>query len=136
MFTCLVAVAALSLANLSVISSTAGQVEADARGLTALVNGPTAGDPAFMGKLDQFSAESLALSAALREAGLTEDLPCIFKGIGEDAKVRGAEIQATNGEARTMALAGLAALLRDAAEIAPTAAREVSDRVREAEAAH
>ena len=136
MFTCLVAVAALSLANLSVISSTAVQVEADARALTALVNGPTAGGPAFMGKLDRFSTDSLALSAALREAGLTEDLPCIFKGIGEDAKVRGAEIQATNGEARTMALAGLAALLRDAAEIAPTAAREVADRVRAAEAAH
>ena len=117
------------------ISSTAGQVEADARGLTALVNSPTAGDPAFMGKLDQFSADSLALSAALREAGLTEDLPCIFKGIGEDAKVRGAEIQATTGEARTMALAGLAALLRDATEIAPTAAQEVSDRVRAAQPA-
>lgn len=126
--------AAFALAAVSVgdIPALATRVETEARSVTALAVSLAASpnDPAFPPALDAFATDAMQLSDSLRAAGVTEDLPCIFKGISEDARVRGAEILATSGEARITAVTGLTVLLRDAAQIAPMAGKEAADRAR------
>jgi hypothetical protein len=86
-------------------------------------------DPAFFAALDAFVLDAEALSQALREAGVTADLPCIFHGISEDARTRAAEIAAApTEEAEDRALAGLRVLLADAELLAPMAQEELSAR--------
>lgn len=76
-------------------------------------------DP-FGFELEQFSVEALILSRRIDAAGGPVDLRCIFRGMSQDA---GNRIEALN-TAETAAeqahiYAGLADLMRDAAEIAP-----------------
>lgn len=128
MLTCVAMILGVSLAE---IPSLAMNVEAEARALSA----QTEVTPAFLTNLQQFSGDSERLSVALRQAGVEQDLPCIFHGIGADTLERVNELQAADTSTeRTMAFANLHALLDDAILIAPMAAAAAADRVAAAEA--
>lgn len=118
----LVCLAALTLATapMTAISPLAATVEQEARTLRADVE--NAHQSAYQADLKDFSEDAMALSRALREAGLTDDLPCIFKGISEDALVKAEAIAAAQGDLRPQAVSQLAALLDDAILLAPMAA--------------
>lgn len=123
MLTCLaMALAAVSLGD---IPALAAEVETDARALTA----QTEISAPFLAQLTEFSEESMQLSDSLRAAGVTQDLPCIFRGISEDAHTRATEMQnaALTEAERADALAGLRALLDDAILLAPMAAGAAAD---------
>ena len=82
-------------------------------------------DP-FSFELEQFSVEALMLSRNIDAAGGPIDLRCIFRGMSADA---GARLDALNA-AETAAeqahiYAGLADLMRDAAQIAPAVDTDV-----------
>jgi hypothetical protein len=118
MFTCL-ALLAFGTASLADIPSLASEVEAEARSLAARQEF----SPAFLADLTEFSGDAMRLSDALRAGDAPADLPCIFRGISEDAMVHAAELQqaATPAE-EAAAFAALAALLDDAILLAPMAA--------------
>ncbi len=118
MLTCL-ALAAFGTISLADISSLANEVEAEARSLA----GRHEFTPSFLADLTEFSADSMRLSEALRAGDAPADLPCIFRGISEDAMVHAAELQqaATPAE-EAEAFAALDALLGDAILLAPMAA--------------
>jgi len=121
MLTCAALMLTVSLADLP---SLAAEVETGARTLSA----QTEITPSFLADLREFSGDAERLSAALREAGVEQDLPCIFHGIGEDALDRAVELQAADTEAeRDTALANLRVLLDDAILIAPMAAAAAAD---------
>ncbi len=122
MLTCLAMTLAVSLAELP---SLAAEVEAQARTLTAQTE-ITSG--LFTG-IEEFSVDAENLSASLREAGVEQDLPCIFHGIAEDARVRATELrEADTAAERETAFTNLRVLLDDAILIAPMAASAVADR--------
>jgi hypothetical protein len=121
MLTCLALMLGVSLADLP---SLATEVEAEARALTA----QTEVTPALLTDIEEFSADSERLSASLREAGVEQDLPCIFHGIAEDARARAAELQSADTPAeRAEAFTNLRVLLSDAILIAPMAASAAAD---------
>lgn len=121
MITCVAMILGVSLTELP---SLAAQVEAEARTLTA----QTEITPDFITGLEQFSGDADRLSVALRQAGVAQDLPCIFHGISEDAQARVAEFQAADtAEERETAFTGLRVLLDDAILIAPMAASAAAD---------
>ena len=118
MLTCL-ALAAFSTISLADIASLAGEVEVEARSLA----GRHEFSPSFLADLTEFSGDSMRLSDALRAGGAPADLPCIFRGISEDALVHAAELQrATTPAEEAEAFAALGALLDDAILLAPMAA--------------
>src|SRR5262249_22064261 len=86
MITCLAMVLGVSLADIPALAS---NVEGEARALTA----QSTITPAFMTGLDKFSADAETLSVSLRQAGVAQDLPCIFHGIAEDAHDRVSDFQ-------------------------------------------
>ncbi|MGE0597088.1 MAG: hypothetical protein AB7P07_12045 [Hyphomonadaceae bacterium] len=119
---------AFTALTLTDIPGLAQEVEADARALTA----QTEMTPAFLAGLEDFSADAMQLSDALRSAGVTQDLPCIFRGISEDAHARAAEFQAASDSgARDHAFAELRALLDDAILLAPMAAEAANAEIAE-----
>ncbi|HYD86502.1 MAG TPA: hypothetical protein VEA80_03440 [Vitreimonas sp.] len=121
MLTCL---AFMLSVNLTEIPALATEVETEARALTA----QTEVTPALIANIEDFSADAERLSAGLREAGVEQDLPCIFHGISEDARERAAELQAANTAAeRETAFTNLRILLDDAILIAPMAASAAAD---------
>jgi len=121
MLTCL---AFMLSANLTELPTLAAEVEAEARALSA----QTELSPALIAGIEDFSADAERLSAALREAGVEQDLPCIFHGIAEDARARVAELQAADtAPERTEAFTNLRVLLDDAVLIAPMAASAAAD---------
>jgi hypothetical protein len=78
--------------------------------------------------VEDFSQDSERFSVALREAGVEQDLPCIFHGIAEDARERVAELEAADTQAeRDTAFMNLRVLLDDAILIAPMAAAAAAD---------
>jgi len=110
--------------NLAELPSLAAEVETEARALSA----HTDITPALLSGLADFSADAERLSAGLRQAGVEQDLPCIFSGIAEDARERAAELRAADtGAEREAAFANLRVLLDDAALIAPMAAGAAAD---------
>jgi hypothetical protein len=111
---------ALIAAPMTEIAPLAAAVEADARALRADV--AHADQPAYQAELRAFSQDAMALSQALRTAGLTDDLPCIFKGISEDTLVKADAVRTSAPGLRPMAQSALAALLDDAILLAPMAA--------------
>lgn len=122
MLTCLAMMLSVSLADLPTLAT---EVETEARAITA----QTEITPALLSDIEEFSQDSERLSASLREAGVEQDLPCIFHGISEDARVRAAELQAADTPAeRTEAFTNLRVLLDDAILIAPMAASAAADR--------
>lgn len=121
MITCLAMVLGVGLADLPAL---AANVETEARALTA----QTEINAAFLTDLDKFSADADTLSRSLREAGVAQDLPCIFHGISEDARTRGEALaHATSAADRQQGLTDLHALLDDAILIAPMAASAAAD---------
>lgn len=122
MLTCLAFVLNVSLAELP---SLASEVETEARAITA----QTELTPGLLTNIEEFSVDAERLSASLREAGVEQDLPCIFHGIAEDARVRANELQAADTPAeRAEAFTNLRVLLDDAILIAPMAASAAADR--------
>jgi hypothetical protein len=124
MFACLIAAAALTTAPMEAIPALSAEVHDGASALVVMVQS-IGESTAFQVALADFSNDSMALSEALRTAGVTADLPCIFKGIAEDARARALELQTAQGPARAFALSGLRALLDDAILLAPQAGAEV-----------
>jgi len=124
--------ALLATASLAEIPTLAAEVEAEARVLTA----QSEITPTFLAGLQDFSSDSMRLSDALREAGVEQDLPCIFRGIAEDAQARVAEFQTADTPAeRDTAFTELRVLLDDAILIAPMAAGAAADVAAEQEIA-
>ena len=121
MLTCAALMLTVSLAELP---SLATEVETGARALTA----QTEVTPGLLSDIREFSGDAERLSAALREAGVEQDLPSIFHGIGEDALARVGEFEAADTQAeRDIAFANLRVLLDDAIMIAPFAAAAAAD---------
>lgn len=121
MFTCLAAFATLASVGLADIPALSAEVSEEARTLSLMETT----DAPFFAALDDFAADAMALSDALRVAEAPADLPCIFRGISEDARARGADLAAAETEsARRTAMVGLRVLLADAIELAPMAAAE------------
>ncbi len=124
MLTCLAM--ALGIVSLGDIPSLATEVETEARALSV----QTEMSPDFLAQLTDFSGDAMQLSDSLRAAGVTQDLPCIFRGISEDARERAGDFQsAATQAARAEAFAGLHALLDDAILLAPMAAGAAADAV-------
>lgn len=122
MLTCLAMMLSVSLTELP---SLATEVETEARALTA----QSEVTPGLLAGIEDFSGDAERLSVALREAGVEQDLPCIFHGIAEDARERIAELQAADTSAeREAAFTNLRVLLDDAILIAPMAAAAAADR--------
>jgi hypothetical protein len=122
MLTCLALVLGVSFAELP---SLAIEVEGEARTLTA----QTEITPEFLAGIEDFSVDAERLSVSLREIGVEQDLPCIFHGIAEDARVRATELQAADTPAeRETAFTNLRVLLDDAILIAPMAAAAAAER--------
>jgi hypothetical protein len=121
MLTCLALVLTVSAAELP---SLAAEVEAEARSLTT----QTEITPTLLAGIEDFSQDSERLSASLRELGVEQDLPCIFHGISEDARIRATELQAAGTLVeRETAFTNLRVLLDDAILITPMAAAAVAD---------
>jgi len=120
MLTCLAFAAALAASPTS-LPDLAHEVLTDAQSLS----GRTVVNAEFTTALDDFATDAMALSDALRAAGVTQDMPCIFRGISEDARARLADFSAAQTDAhRTEALAALHVLLDDAILLAPMAEAE------------
>lgn len=121
MFTCIALVLGVSLAELPAL---AAEVESGARTIVA----QTEVTPTLLADIAEFSGDAERLSVALRAAGVEQDLPCIFHGIAEDARVRAAALEAADTAAeRTEAFTELRVLLDDAILIAPMAASAAAD---------
>jgi hypothetical protein len=122
MLTCVALMLTVSLTELPTLAT---EVEADARTLTA----QTELTPDLISGIADFSGDAERFSVALREAGVEQDLPCIFHGIAQDARERIVELQAADtAEEREEAFTNLRVLLDDAILIAPMAAAAVADR--------
>jgi hypothetical protein len=121
MLTCAALMLTVSLAELPTLAT---DVETEARALTA----QTEISSTFLADIQEFSGDAERLSVALREAGVEQDLPCIFHGIAEDARERVTELQAADTQAeRDTAFTNLRILLDDAILIAPMAAAAAAD---------
>jgi hypothetical protein len=121
MLSCAVLMLIVGLADLP---GMAAEVETEARELTA----QTEVTPAFLADLREFSGDAERLSAALREAGVEQDLPDIFHGIAADARERAAELERADTQTeQDVALTHLRVLLDDAILIAPMAAAAAAD---------
>lgn len=121
MLTCAALMLTISLAELPAMAT---EVETEARELTA----QTEVTPAFMADIMEFSGDAERFSVALHQAGVEQDLPCIFHGIAEDARERVAQFEAADSQAeRDEAFTNLRVLLDDAILIAPMAASAAAD---------
>jgi len=121
MLTCLAFMLSVSLTELPTLAT---EVETEARALTV----QTEVTPALLAEIEDFSGDAERLSVALRQAGVEQDLPCIFHGIAEDARERSAALQAADtSEEREAAFVSLRVLLDDAILIAPMAAGAAAD---------
>jgi hypothetical protein len=122
MLTC--AVLALGLVTLADIPTLATEVETEARALAV----QTEITPTYLTQLEDFSGDAMRLSDSLRQAGVTQDMPCIFRGISEDARERITALQeADTAVERQMAITEVKALLDDAILLAPMAAGAAAD---------
>ena len=122
MLTCVAFMFTVSLAELP---SLATEIETEARALTA----QTEITPTFLAGIEEFSGDAERFSVALRQSGVEQDLPCIFHGIAEDARVHIAALQEADTQAeRDTAFTNLRVLLDDAILIAPMAASAAADR--------
>ncbi|MEZ5956796.1 MAG: hypothetical protein R3C27_06260 [Hyphomonadaceae bacterium] len=121
MLTCLALVLGVSFVELP---SLAAEVEGEARALSA----QTEVTAEFLAGIEDFSSDSERLSVSLRELGVEQDLPCIFHGIAEDARVHLEAFRAADTPAeRETAFTNLRVLLDDAILIAPMAAAAAAD---------
>jgi hypothetical protein len=124
MLTCL-ALVAFNVTSLADIPKMTDDIEADARMLAAeeTIN------PELFARLQAFSAEAQRLSTSLHQAGVGQDMPCVFQGIAQDALERVEELSAADTQAeRDAALMNLRVLMDDTIMVAPMAAAAASDR--------
>ncbi len=129
MLTCAAFMLTVSLAELPMLAT---EIETEARALTA----QTEVTPGLLAGVEDFSNDAERFSVALREAGVEQDLPCIFHGIAEDARERVAELQeADTQDERDTAFMNLRVLLDDAILIAPMAASAAADAAAERDVA-
>jgi len=120
MLTCLAFAAALAASPVT-LPDLAHEVLTDAQSLSAR----TVVNAEFTVALEDFASDAMALSDALRAAGVTQDMPCIFRGISEDARARLTDFSAAQtDEHRAEALTALHVLLDDAILLAPMAEAE------------
>ena len=128
----LVCAALMLTVSLAELPTMAVEVETSARELSS----QSQVTPAFLADLREFSGDAERFSVALREAGVEQDLPCIFHGIAEDARERVIELEAAATPAqREDAFRDLRVLLDDAILIAPMAAAAAADAAAEASVA-
>ena len=124
MLTCL-ALAAFSVASLADIPKMTAGIEAEARMLAAEADL----NADLVARVEAFSEDALNLSAALRQSGVGQDMPCVFQGIAQDARERAAEFSAADSQAeRDAAFMNLRVLMNDTVLIAPMAAAAAADR--------
>jgi hypothetical protein len=127
MLTCL-ALVAFNAASLADIPRMTDDLEADARALAA----ETLLTPALVDRVEAFSSEAELLSSALQNAGVGQDMPCVFRGIAKDARERASELAAADTQSeRNAAFMNLRVLMGDALTIAPLAAAAAADRAAE-----
>lgn len=120
----LVCAALMLTVSLAELPTMAADVETSARELSS----HSQVTPTFLADLREFSGDAERFSVALREAGVEQDLPCIFHGIAEDARERVVELEAAATPAeRDEAFRDLRVLLDDAILIAPMAAAAAAD---------
>lgn len=121
MLTCLALLATVSLADIPALAS---RVETEARA----INAQQTVTPSLIRDLETFSADSQRLSDSLRAAGVTQDMPCIFHGISEDAQDHIEALRAADTDIeRRDAMSDLKVLLDDAILLAPMAAGAAAD---------
>lgn len=124
MLTCL-ALVAFNVTSLADIPKMTDGIEADAR---ALATEETI-SPELFSRLQAFSAEAQRLSTSLHQAGVGQDMPCVFQGIAHDAQERAAELSGADTQAeRDAALMNLRVLMDDTVMLAPMAAAAAADR--------
>lgn len=129
MLTCVALMLSVSLAE---VPALAAEVETEARALAA----QTEITSTLLEGVEDFSSDAERLSVALRDAGVEQDLPCIFHGIAEDARERVTELREADTQAeRDTAFMNLRVLLDDAILIAPMASAAAADRAQAQELA-
>jgi hypothetical protein len=117
---------ALAIAPLQDITALAVQVEQEARVLRA--DAPKTLPLELAPRVHAFADDAKRLSDSLRASEVAEDLPCMFKGMSEDAHRRADGLLSADAVVRAEAGRGLGALLDDAMLFAPMAAREAADK--------
>ncbi len=114
----------LSSIALTDVSALSSEVETGARAL----NAQTEISPRLFADLADFSGDAERLSIALNEAGVEQELPCIFQDIATDARLRMSEFRDADTEAeRAAAFTNLRMLTDDAIQLAPIAASMAAD---------
>ena len=127
MLTCL-ALVAFNVASLGEIPKMSTDLEAEARALSAV----SMISPDIVSRIVNFSDDAQLLSATLGNAGVGQDMPCIFQGIASDARERAAEFSAADTPAeQDVALMNLRVLMDDTVMLAPLAASAAADRAEE-----
>lgn len=121
---------ALAIAPLEDIPALAVQLEQEARVLRA--DAANAPPPMLAPRVHAFADDAKRLSDSLRASDVAEDLPCMFKGMSEDAHRRADGLLSADAAARAEAGKGLGALLDDAVLFAPMAAKEAAEKRRAA----
>lgn len=131
MLTCL-ALVAFNVASLGDIPKMATDLEAEARTLAAV----STMSPEFVARIEAFSSDARRLSASLHNAGVGQDMPCIFQGIASDAQERAAEFNGAGTQAeQDAAFMNLRVLMEDTVMLAPLAASAAADRADERDVA-
>ena len=117
----------LSAAAFTDVSALSSEVETSARALTI----QTEITPGLMADLADFSGDAERLSVALNQAGVEQELPCIFQDIATDARLRMSEFRDADTETeRTAAFTNLRVLMDDAIQLAPIAASMAADELK------
>jgi hypothetical protein len=117
----------LGAAALTDVSALSSEVETGARALTV----QTEITPSLMADLADFSGDAERLSVALNQAGVEQELPCIFHDIATDARMRMSEFSDADTDAeRTAAFTNLRVLMDDAIQLAPIAASMAADELK------
>jgi hypothetical protein len=120
-----IALAFIGASSLADLPALALEVETEAQALAA----QTEVTPALIADVGEFSADALRLSGALQAAGVGQDMPCVFRDIAGEARLRMVDLKnADTARARAEAFADLRLLLDDASLIAPLAAAAAADR--------
>lgn len=127
MLTCL-ALVAFNVTALGDIPQLSSELEAEALALAAV----SPASPDLIARLEGFASDAQQLSLSLRQAGVGQDMPCIFQSIANDAMERAGELAAADTRAEAdAAFTSLQLLMSDAALLAPLAAAAAADRAEE-----
>lgn len=124
MLTCL-ALVAFNAASLGEIPRLASDIEAEARSLASV----STVSPNLIRRLEDFSSDAEQISVLLGDAGVGQDMPCIFQGIANDARQRARDLAVADDVLEQEAVfMNLRLLMEDTAMLAPLAAAAAADR--------